>query len=404
MVDNRIGASPKLRFVEFVDEWKVSKLGSVARISSGGTPARTNPEYWSGIIPWVTTSEIDFNTITDTKQHITSLGMKKSAAKLFPKGSVLIALYGQGKTRGKVAILGIEATTNQACAAIIPDNSKLDYLFLFQNLSARYDELRELSNDGSQKNLNGQLMKSLNLTTPPMREQQKIVDFLTTVDEKIAYIDKRLYLLRQYKKGVMQKIFTQEIRFKDDRGRPYPTWKETRLKDIMTESRIKGSRGDVARKITVKLWGKGVFEKNEAIAGSVNTHYFKRKAGQLIYSKLDFLNCAFGIIPEELDGFESTVDLPAFDIKDEYNGNFLIERILQKNFYERLGETADGSRKARRIHANIFLSFSIKIPVLEEQKKIADFLKVIDYRINIEQTKLERVKKFKSSLLQKMFI
>ena len=84
----------------------------------------------------------------------------------------------------------------------------------------------------------------------------------------------------------------------------------------MVESRIKGSNGKEARKITVKLWGKGVFEKTNKRVGSENTKYYKRKSGQFLYSKLDFLNCAFGIIPLDLDGLESTVDLPCFDISD----------------------------------------------------------------------------------------
>ncbi|MCK5532441.1 MAG: restriction endonuclease subunit S, partial [Halopseudomonas aestusnigri] len=91
-------------------------------------------------------------------------------------------------------------------------------------------------------------------------------------------------------------------------------WEVHELSEYLTESRVEGSAGDVARKITVKLWGNGVFAKNESIKGSENTRYYKRSAGQFIYSKLDFLNQAFGVIPEELDGYESTVDLPCFDI------------------------------------------------------------------------------------------
>lgn len=84
-------------------------------------------------------------------------------------------------------------------------------------------------------------------------------------------------------------------------------WKKTNLAEFLTESRILGNKGDVARKITVKLWGKGVYEKNETIEGSINTQYYRRKSGQFIYSKLDFLNQAFGVIPDHLNGYESTV-------------------------------------------------------------------------------------------------
>ena len=101
-------------------------------------------------------------------------------------------------------------------------------------------------------------------------------------------------------------------------------WGERKIGDFLTESRLSGSKGDVAKKLTVKLWGNGVFGKNESIQGSINTQYFRRKAGQFIYSKLDFLNQAFGVIPPNLDGFESTVDLPCFDIAGGLNPVFLL--------------------------------------------------------------------------------
>src|ERR1039457_4965492 len=100
-------------------DWTVRALGSIATIAAGGTPSRRISEYWGGSIPWVTTTEIDYGIIHETNESISAAGLKNSAAKLVPAGTILLALYGQGKTRGKVSILGIEATTNQACASII---------------------------------------------------------------------------------------------------------------------------------------------------------------------------------------------------------------------------------------------------------------------------------------------
>ena len=180
-------------------------------------------------------------------------------------------------------------------------------------------------------------------------------------------------------------------------------WKERTLAEFLTESRILGSRGDVAKKITVKLWGKGVYKKNDEIKGSINTQYYRRKAGQFIYSKLDFLNQAFGIISKNLDSYESTVDLPCFDINERLNSIFLLEYVKRKEFYERLGEAADGSRKARRIHADTFLSFSIFVPSIKEQQKIADCLSSISDRITLEAQKLDTLKVHKKGLMQQLF-
>jgi type I restriction enzyme S subunit len=141
-------------------------------------------------------------------------------------------------------------------------------------------------------------------------------------------------------------------------------WQLRRLGEFLTESRLAGRKGDVAKKITVKLWGNGVFGKNEAILGSVNTQYFQRKAGQFIYSKLDFLNQAFGVIPAHLDNFESTVDLPCFDVSGGLKPAFLLEYVSRKEFYEKVGEAADGSRKA-----NVIATATQELDTLKTHKK-----------------------------------
>ena len=198
-----------------------------------------------------------------------------------------------------------------------------------------------------------------------------------------------------------QKKLLPKLRFPE--FREAEGWEEKPLGEFMTESRMPGSKGNVAKKITVKLWGNGVFEKNDAIQGSINTQYFRRKAGQFIYSKLDFLNQAFGIIPTSLDDFESTVDLPCFDFADGLNPVFLLEYVKRKDFYEKLGETADGSRKARRIHAETFLSFPIALPSPVEQQKITDCLSSLDELIAAQARKVDALKAHKRGLMQQLF-
>jgi len=273
----------------------------------------------------------------------------------------------------------------------------------FMNSNFRSREIEKRIATGSQPSLSMSNIRMFELYIPTKEEQQKISDFLTTVDEKIAALEQKAEKLQDYKHGMMQKIFSQQIRFTRPDGSSFPEWETKKLSEIMRESRVMGEKGSISKKITVKLWGKGVFAKTDQ-NGSVNTQYYTRHAGQFIYSKLDFLNCAFGIIPAELDGFGSTVDLPAFDIKPSYSGKFLLERIMRKDFYKRLGETADGSRKAKRIHADTFLGFTVSIPVYEEQQKIADFLSAIDAKITLTKSQVQKTKEFKKGLLQRMFV
>ena len=207
----------------------------------------------------------------------------------------------------------------------------------------------------------------------------------------------KLYATKQDAKPAL----VPKLRFPKFRGAE--GWTERQLGDFLSESRLPGSKGNVAKKITVKLWGKGVFDKNDAIQGSINTQYFRRKAGQFIYSKLDFLNQAFGIIPTSLDNFESTVDLPCFDITGGLNNVFLLEYVKRRDFYERLGETADGSRKARRIHAETFLSFTVALPTTAEQQRIAECLSSVDEVIAAQARKVDALKNHKKGLMQQLF-
>ena len=200
---------PRLRFPEFQDtqEWRVAPLGKLFETTTGGTPDRARPDYWGGEVPWVTTSIVDFNVIESTKESISSAGLSNSSAKVFPKRTVLMALYGQGKTRGKVAMLGVEAATNQACAAILPSD-EVDPRFVFLNLSGRYEEIRANSNSGGQKNLSQALVRDLPFAYPKERaEQHRIAECLTALDDQIAAQARKLETLKQHKRGLLQQLF-----------------------------------------------------------------------------------------------------------------------------------------------------------------------------------------------------
>lgn len=204
---------PKYRFPEFKKdgEWKKMTLGEISKITSGGTPNRSKSQYWNGDIPWISTTLIDFNIINEANEYITEVGLQNSSAKIFPKGTILMAMYGQGKTRGKVGVLGIDAATNQACAAIL---LKKEYStdYVFQYLAAHYDEIRELSNKGGQENLSGGLIENIQLSiSTNLKEQQKIASCLSTLDELITAQTEKIEQLKLHKKGLMQGLFPKII-------------------------------------------------------------------------------------------------------------------------------------------------------------------------------------------------
>lgn len=211
---------------------------------------------------------------------------------------------------------------------------------------------------------------------PYIDEQRKIGELLTRLDHLITLHQRQPFLHS-----------TPEISLTVQLIHPFYTssWEQRKVGDFLTESRVRGNTGLDAKKLTVKLWGKGVVEKND-FGGSEHTQYFTRRKGQFIYSKLDFLNSAFGVIPEKLDNYETTADLPAFDLNG-MNPYFMYFVAIQESFYLKRGSIADGSRKAKRIHADTFLNMPVMVPKIDEQNLIVDFLQHLDHLITLHQRK-----------------
>ncbi|RTA98078.1 restriction endonuclease subunit S [Pseudomonas aeruginosa] len=199
------------------ESWDVTSLGAHHTVVSGGTPSRSNPTFWTGgTIPWVKTTEVDYCVINETGEHITPLALECSAAKMLPVGTLLMAMYGQGVTRGKVAILGIEATCNQACAAITPKDDAVLPRYLYHFLTWRYDEIRSLAHGGQQQNLNLEIVRDLPLTYPKSEdEQREIVAILDTLDRKIDLHRKKRAVLEELFQSLLHKLMTGEIRVAD---------------------------------------------------------------------------------------------------------------------------------------------------------------------------------------------
>ncbi len=184
----------KARFVEMFGsihestEYPYAAVKDLTDVISGGTPSRDKIEYWDGgTIPWVKTTELQNNVIIDVDEYITEAGLFGSSAKLVPAGTVLVAMYGQGKTRGMTAYLDIEASTNQACACILPSD-KIDSMFLWKYFELSYDKLRSLAQGAGQPNLNGNMIKNFKVLVPPIEMQKEYVDFVKQVDKsKFVY-------------------------------------------------------------------------------------------------------------------------------------------------------------------------------------------------------------------------
>jgi type I restriction enzyme S subunit len=239
---------------------------------------------------------------------------------------------------------------------------------------------------------------SLTAALPPLPEQRKIANILTTWDEALETLDALIQAQEQRKKALMQQLLTGKTRVKGGKGK----WKKTRFGEWLTESRIPGTDGSTARKITVKLYGRGVLPKQDRLVGSENTKYYVRKTGQFIYSKLDFLNGAFGIVPENLDGYESTLDLPAFDVSPSADAKWLLYYVTRPEFYTQQLGAAAGGRKARRVNPSEFLAMKIHAPDLDEQQRIAAILDTADQQLTLLRAQRTALDQQKRGLMQRL--
>lgn len=202
----------KTRLPGFSGPWDVKQIGEFTDCTAGGTPSTLNSAYWGGEIPWMSSGELHLKRVQDVEGRITKLGLNNSSTKIIPSRCVLIGLAGQGKTRGTAAINLIELCTNQSIAAIFP-NKSFNSEYLFHNLDARYDELRELSTgDGGRGGLNLKIIKSIDILFPSLEEQDAIASVLSDLDAELAALEARRDKTRNLKCAMMQELLTGKTR------------------------------------------------------------------------------------------------------------------------------------------------------------------------------------------------
>jgi type I restriction enzyme, S subunit len=386
------------------EDWDAFPISHFASVSSGGTPSRKIAAYWGGEIPWITTAQIDFNIINFCNEFIMEEGLKNSAAKIYNPGTLLMAMYGQGKTRGKVAITGITATVNQACAAISLSNS-VSRLFIFHNLASRYQEIRELSNTGNQENLNGHLIKNIFVALPPtLLEQEAIACTLSDIDALIESLDRLLTKKRQIKQGAMQKL----LRSKDE-------WVEKKLGKTATLKARIGWQGLT----TAEYLDLGDFHlvtgtefKNGFIDWD-NCHFIEEsryKQDKNIQLKInDVLVTKDGTIGKVaiVDYLKNpaTLNSGVFVIRPVDNAfcpRFFYYLLCSNLFNEFLSQLSAGST-INHLYQKDFINFVYQVPkTLEEQIEIANILSDMDAEIESISAKLTKTRQLKQGMMHEL--
>ncbi|MCC8445948.1 restriction endonuclease subunit S [Xanthomonas translucens] len=404
--------------------WSRSTLGEIAKIASGGTPDRSKPEYWGGNVAWVTTGEIQFNTIVDTTEKITVAGLQNSSAKLFPPGTLLMAMYGQGKTRGQLAKLGIEATTNQNSAAILlNDGHEPD--FYFHYLSSQYENIRDFGQAGGISHLNAGLLKQIPVPVAPVTEQRRIAYILSTWDQAIATTERLLANGRMQWNALIGLTLHLPSANPDasapaeNSGLPasvqpgIPTlppapagWRRVQLRDHLKEVRrpVALVNDETYTLVTVKR-SRGGVELREVLQGNeVKTPtQFYVHADDFLISKRQIVHGACGIVPPALDGAVVSNEYAALNTDGEIDLRFLRYLSESRYFQQTCFHSSIGVHVEKMIFkTDHWLNWPFNIPPLAQQKHIVEILDTASREIVSISEQLKALKREKSALMAQL--
>ena len=381
---------PELRFKGFTDEWEERKLGDLANIVGGGTPSTSNPEYWDGDIDWYAPAEIgEQSYVSKSKKTITELGLKKSSARILPVGTVL---FTSRAGIGNTAILGKEATTNQGFQSIVPDQNKLDSYFIY----SRTNELKrygEVTGAGSTfVEVSGKQMSKMSIMIPELSEQQKIGSFFKQLDDTIALHQRKLDLLKEQKKGFLQKMFPKngakvpELRFAgfaDD-------WEERKLNE------------------NVENIGTGRSSFKAGLDYSEQTPYEVLGSTSVISYSDSFDHSGNFVLTARVGANAGNLYKHSGNVKISDNTVYIQSKNLEFIFYlltkYDLKKLAFGTGQPL-IKASELKNLKLFFPkTFGEQQKIGSFFQQLDETIALHQRKLDLLKEQKKGFLQKMFV
>lgn len=388
--------------------WCWIRLENIAEWGSGGTPSRKRKEYYNGNIPWIKTGELNNGYIFNSEEKITELGLKNSSAKLYPINTVIIAMY--GATIGKVGILSIEATTNQACAcAIVYKNILFKYVFHY--LIYQKEAFINKSKGGAQPNLSQEIIKKHEIPLPPIKEQQRIVNIIESLFAKLdrakELIENTLAQFEQNKMAILHKAFIGELtaKWRKENNIDLSSWKKCELKEVFKV--VKDKYNPQTENQIVNYIGlenietsKGIISKNNS--SEVKSIKTKFKKDDILYGKLrPYLN-KHDVV--NFDGICST-DILVFRFNDINTAKYINYYFNLPMFIQYAVENSSGINLPR-VSEKTISKYKISLPTIEEQQEIVNILDNLLAKYNkiknLEQ-QLEKIELLKKAILAKAF-
>ena len=398
--------APKLRFQEFDGDWESKKLKDLTDILKCGVAS--TPKYVTeGGYPFLSAQNISRNGEMNYSKvnNISDDFYKKISKTKLLKGDILYsrvgASYGVAAIFDREEEYGVYVSLTQ-----IRVNDTLNNIFLKQFLNspkARIQAEQGVFQGGGVQNLNVGVVEEFNLTLPSKQEQTKIASFLAAVDEKITQLTQKHQLLSQYKQGMMQKLFSQQIRFKADDGSEFAEWESKTLGEIIKFVNGKGHENDVDSDGSYTLINSKFLSTDGNVAKKVNKCNQKVMNDSLVMVMSDVPNgkaLAKVMYIEDGSKFALNQRIGMFIFyKDHYPKFFQYQ--LNRHQYYLAFDSGVGQTNLKKENV---LNCPILVPCIEEQTKIANFLSAIDQKIDVVKEQLEQAKLWKKGLLQQMFI
>jgi len=411
---NQIINVPKLRFGEFEGEWVEKRLDSICKIERGrfSPRPRNNPIYYNGNIPFVQTSDIvkAKGRILNYSQTLNEKGLKVS--KKFNKGTILITI---AANIGYAGVLEIDMACPDSLIGLTVKDKNINY-FVNYLLEIEQPRMDYLAIDNAQKNINIGFLKPYKFVLPQKQEQKKIATFLTSIDKKIEQLNQKRTLLESYKKGVMQKIFSQEIRFKCDDGGVFEDWKKYPIGnfiDLLSGFPFKSENIVDSKDGIPLLRGINITEGKIRHSKEIDKFYIgnNKKLDKYFLKEGDLVISMDGskvgknsaLIKKEDEGLLLIQRVARIRVKENTSLNFIYQHINSVLFHNYVNKVKTSSG-IPHISSKQIKDFKINFPCFTEQQKISNFLTSIDQKITQSNQVLEEMKAFKKGLLQQMFV
>lgn len=391
-----------------LENWNICKIDEVSKTSSGGTPNRSNPNYYKGTIKWFTTGELSQKYLNDSNEHISKSALENSSAKLFKKETILLAMY--GATIGKVSILKEDAATNQACCAIMTNNNNFNEYIYYQLLFNK-KKLIELGCGAGQPNISQKIIRDFSIKCPQNKDEQiRIANNLADIDSLIENKEKLIEKKNLIKQGVMQKLLTGKKRLPGFNNE----WKQVEL----------GSLGKIYNGLTGKTkndfgWGnsKYVTFLNVLKNRKLNNKLFERvnindaqnfiRYGDLFFNTSSETPEEVALCSAFMDETEENIAVNSFCFGFRLNNLksiyplYLVDYFRSYKGRKKIIEIAQGSTRYN-LSKEYFLKILIPIPDYEEQKAISTMITDMDQEINFLEQDLEKYKQIKQGMMEQL--